>query len=90
MSEQVTNPTIDRDEHDDNASAKRVSNLLWNGSGTTRQATPLLTKPYDRLIITYIDSTKTTISTIVSKLSGTTQETITNTSTSTVDDLQRS
>lgn len=89
MSEQVTSPTIDRDEHDDSASAKRVSNLLWNGSGTTRQATPLLTKPYDRLIITYTDSTKTVIATIVSKLSGTIQETITNNSDATTDDLVR-
>lgn len=89
MSQQVTNPTIDRDEHDDFSSSKRVTNLLWNGSGTTRQATPLLTKPYDRLIVTYTDSTKTTIATIISKLSGTTQETITNNSDATTDDLVR-
>jgi len=90
MSEARTDPSITRDEHDDSSQSKRVTPFLWNGTGTTRAATPLFTKPYDRLIITYTDSTKQTIASIVSKLSGTTQETITNTSSATVDDLQRS
>lgn len=90
MSDAVTNPAIDVREHDDPSSSKRVMPVLWNGTGTTKSPSPFLTKPYDRLIITYTDSTKTVISTIVSKLSGTTQETLTNTSSATVDDFQRS
>lgn len=89
MSDARNDASITRDEHDASEQAKRVTNLLWNGSGTTRQATPLLTKPYDRMIITYTDSTKATIATIVTKLSGTTQETITNTSDATSDDMVR-
>ena len=89
MSEARNDASITRDEHDDNASAKRTQPQLWNGSGFSKQATPLFTKPYDRMIITYTDSTKATISTIVTKLSGTTQETITNTSDATSDDMVR-
>jgi hypothetical protein len=51
--------------------------------------TPLFTLPYDRLIITYTDATKATIQTLQTKLNGTIQQTVTNTSTATVDDLQR-
>ena len=90
-----TLPRIARAEHvgpddtGDNIEAKRVVPYDWNGTTWTRRGSPLFTKPYDRLIITYTDSTKATISTIVSKLSGVTQETITNSYTATVDDLQR-
>lgn len=90
-----TTPRIDRAEHigpndtGDNVEAKRVAPYDWNGTTWTRHSSPLFTKPYDRLIITYTDSTKTVIATIVSKLSGTTQETITNNSDATTDDLVR-
>lgn len=84
-----TNPSLDAAEHDDTNSAKRVTPLLWNGSGTSKAPTPWLTKPYDRLVVTYTDSTLARISTIVSKLGGVTQETITNSSSATVDDFQR-
>lgn len=89
MSDAVTNPAIDVREHDDPSSAKRVAPVLWNGTGTSKQPIPFLTKPYDRIIITYTDSTKSVISTIVTKLSGATQETLTNTSSATVDDIAR-
>ena len=85
-----TNPSIDVSEHDSVESAKRVLPVLFNGTGTTKAPTALFTKPYDRLIITYTDSTKATIATIVSKLAGVTQETITNTSDAVTDDLARS
>lgn len=60
------------------------------GGGDSTEEISFLTKPFDRLIVTYTDSTRTIISTVVTKLNGTTQETLTNTSTATVDDLQRS
>lgn len=86
----VTNPSIDRAEHDSTESAKRVLPLGWNGAGTTKMPIPFLTKPFDELAITYTDNTKNTISSIISKLGGITQETITNTSTATSDDFVRS
>lgn len=89
MSEARTDPSITRDEHDDVASAKRVTPLLWNGTGTSKAPIPFLTKPFDRLTVTYTDSTKTVISTVVTKLNGVTQETLTNSVSATVDDFTR-
>lgn len=91
-----TVPTITRAEHigpadtGDNIEAKRVATYGWNGSGWQRSPLALLSKPYDRMVITYTSNTKDTISSIVTKLNGVTQETITNTSSATVDDLERS
>jgi hypothetical protein len=85
----LTNPSIDRAEHDHVESAKRVLPVLWNGTGTAKAPTPFLTKPFDTVVINYTDSTKATISTIVSKLAGVTQETITLTETSTSDTYTR-
>lgn len=88
-------PRIAKAEHigptdtGDNIEAKRVAKYAWDGATWSRSPIPWFTKPYDRLVITYTDATKATISTIVSKLAGVTQETITNTSSATVDDMQR-
>jgi hypothetical protein len=84
-----TDPSISRDEHDTVSSAKRVTPLLWNGSGTSKAPTPFLTKPFDQLVVTYTDTTKTVVSSVVSKLAGVTQETITNTASSTIDNFLR-
>jgi len=73
----LTNPSIDVVEHDNVESAKRVLPVLWNGTGTTKDRTPFLTKPFDKVIINYTDSTKATISTIVTYLSSVPQETVT-------------
>jgi hypothetical protein len=72
-------------------SAKRVVPYAYSAADDTMSPIPLpfLTKKFDRLIITYTDSTKGTVASIVSKLSGVTQETITNSYTATVDDLVR-
>lgn len=77
-------------EHDQQASAKRVVTYGWNGSSAQKQPTPFLTLPYDTAVITYTDSSKTTISTVVTKLNGVTQETLTLTSGSTTDTWARS
>lgn len=75
----------------DNIEAKKVAPYGWGGVGNnfSRQPLPFLTKPFDRLIVTYTDSTKTVIASVVTKLSGATQETLTNSVGSTVDDFQR-
>jgi len=65
------------------------SQVQLNSGGALPTTGPFLTKPFDRLIVTYTDSTKTVISTVVSKLAGVTQETLTNTVSATVDDFQR-
>lgn len=91
-----TVPRIEKAEHigpndtGDNIEAKRVVPYAWNGATWDRAAAGLFLKPYDRIIITYTDSTKSTISTIITKLSGVTQETITNSGDATTDDLVRS
>jgi len=75
----------------DNIAAKRVAMYVETGQGQwARAAAGLFTKPYDRIVITYTDSTKTVIDTIVTKLSGVAQETITNNGDSVTDDLVRS
>jgi len=63
------------------------NNVKVINPNSTYIGNPLLTKPYDNIIITYTDSTKSVISTIVTKLNGVTQDTVTNTPTATVDDL---
>jgi hypothetical protein len=63
------------------------NNVKVINPNSTYVGNPLLTKPYDNIIITYTDATKSVISTIVTKLDGVTQDTVTNTPTATVDDL---
>lgn len=67
-----------------------VSALITNSTSAPVPISGLaLTMRFDRLIVTYTDSTKTVISTVVTKLAGVTQETLTNTVSATVDDFQR-
>lgn len=75
---------------DDEYKTLTVSPLGFTGTSMRSMPMPFLTKPFDRIIITYTDATKETVSTIVTKLNGVTQETLTNSSTSTVDDFARS
>lgn len=86
----LTSPSLERAEHDESEQAKRVLPVLWSGSGTIKAPAPFFTKPYDSIVLTYTDSTKATLSTAVSKLSGITQETITLTQGSTTDTYTRS
>lgn len=81
---------IGPDDTGDNIEAKRTANYEFDGEEWHRAFSGLFTKPFDRLIVTYTDDTKTVISTAVSKLNGVTQETITNSYTDTVDDFARS
>lgn len=74
----------------DNIQAKRVVPYEWNGTDWNRKSAPFLTKPYDTAIITYTDSTKSTIATVATKLGGVPQETLTLTSGSTTDTWARS
>lgn len=87
-----TQPSIDLEEHRSvgGVNTKAVSSYSWNGSTPIPEPTPFLTKPYDSVVITYTDSTKATISTVVTKLSGVTQETITLTQAPTTDTYTRS
>lgn len=77
-------------EHDSVSKAKRVVSYGWNGTTSQRQPLPFLTLPYDSVVINYTDSSKSTISTVVTKLNGTTQETLTLASGSTTDTWARS
>src|ERR1700675_3133853 len=87
-SEQITQSEhIAPNKTGDNIEAKRVAGYQWNGSSWGRVASGLFTKPYDNIIITYTDSTKSVIATIVTKLAGVTQETITNSGDSVTDNL---
>lgn len=61
----------------DNISAKRVAAYHWDGSEWGRSPTAFLNLPYDEIILTYTDDTKETLSTIVTKLGGATQQTVT-------------
>lgn len=76
-------PSLDNSEHigpdttGDNVHAKKVVVYGWNGAEWGRQSQPFLTKPFDEVILTYTDDTKATLDTIVTKLSGVTQETVT-------------
>lgn len=74
----------------DNIDAKKVAGYQWNGGGWNRSISGLFTKAFDELVIVYTDTTKTVISTITTKLSGVTQETITNDGDSVTDDFVRS
>lgn len=67
-----------------------VEALEFDGSNLVRKPSSFLTKPYDTAVITYTDSTKATISTVVTKLGGVTQETLTLTTGSTTDTWARS
>lgn len=92
-----TQPSLDRAEHigadaGENIEAKRVGAYGWNGNTWQRQPVSLpgfFSMPYDEILVTYTDTSKTTISTVTSKLSGVTQQTITLTSGSTTDDYTR-
>lgn len=67
-----------------------TESLNYNGTALVRSPAPFLTKPFDEVVITYTDSSKGTIDTIETKLSGVTQETISYTSASTTDTYTRS
>lgn len=75
-------PSIDQSEHvgavnGESIEAKRVAGYQWDGAGWVRNRASLFKLPYDSLAITYTDTTKETISSIITKLNGVTQETLT-------------
>lgn len=99
MSSGNTVPSVTAAEHigpvatGDNIEAKRVAPYGWDGSSWQRQPLSLpgfFSAPYDEILVTYTDGTKTVIQTVVSKLAGVTQQTITLTSGSSTDDYVRS
>lgn len=90
-----TVPRIVKSEHigpgdtGDNIMAKRVAMYGWDGSNWQRQGMPFFSSSYDEVLVTYTDSSKTTISKIESKLNGVVQQTITYSSGTTTDDFVR-
>lgn len=68
---------IGPEETGDDVAAKRVVPYNWDGAGWVRPRTTLFKKPYDSLVVNYTDSTKENVSTIVTKLGGVTQQTLT-------------
>lgn len=73
----VTDPNLNRSEHDQNNLAKRVLPLGWNGTSGTKQSlipTGFFLKPFDTITYT---NTSSTIDTYVSSLLGVTQDTVT-------------
>ena len=72
----LTDPNINRAEHDQNASAKRVLPYGWTGTGTQRIPTPFIDMAYDSTTFTNPD-VNGNYQTITFKLSGTTVRTLT-------------
>lgn len=77
MSDSVTSPSIDRDEHASDVKAKKVLPYGWTGTTAQKQPTPFITQAYDYVAVTYPDATTDVFTFKTGGSSGTTVQTVT-------------